>query len=74
MNVYQLPVQIPVQLLLEIEAYLLHQDVSELECELSRMYSKVPIIHTVRRASSALHSMYYRTGIRTGMYNRHITV
>ena len=38
------------------------------------IYSKVPIIRTVRRASSAVHSMYSRTGIRTSTYNRHFGV
>ena len=38
-------------------------------------YSKVPIIRTVRRASSAVHAMYcYVTGICTGTYNRHFRV
>ena len=35
MNVYQLPFQILVQLLLELEANLLDQNVNELEFELS---------------------------------------
>ena len=34
---FELPVQIPVQLLLELEANWLDQDVNELEFELSRM-------------------------------------
>ena len=36
----QLPFEVPVQLLLELEANLLAQNVNELEFELSRMYMK----------------------------------
>ena len=39
---FELPVQIPVQLLLELEANWLDQNVNELEFELSRMYMKRP--------------------------------
>ena len=37
---FELPVQIRVQLLLELEANLLAQNVNEIEFELSRMYMK----------------------------------
>ena len=37
-------------------------------------YSRVPIIRTVCRASSAVHCMYCQTGIRTSRYNRHFRV
>ena len=49
MNVYQfklsfeLPVQILVQLLLELKVILLDQNVNELEFELSRVEMKLPI-------------------------------
>ena len=37
---FKLPVWIPVQLLLELKAYYVDQNVNELEFELSRMYMK----------------------------------
>ena len=39
---FELPVQIAVQLLLELEANWLDQNVNELEFELSKMYMKQP--------------------------------
>ena len=43
-------------------------------CYSSSTYSKVPIIRTVPRASSVVHSMYIQTSIRTDTYNRHFRV
>ena len=42
---FELPVQIQVQLLLELEPKWLVQNVIELEFELSRMYMKQTIVH-----------------------------
>ena len=39
---FELPVQIPVQLLLELEVNLLDQNVNELEFELSKIQMKQP--------------------------------
>ena len=44
---FELPVQIPVQLLLELEANWLDQNVNELEFELSRMSMKRSNMHAV---------------------------
>ena len=41
---FELPVQTPVQLLLELEGNWIDQNVNELEFEQSRMYMKQPIV------------------------------